>query len=108
VLAVSVSCLTWTKGGPEAASEYFSTALIKARGFCATCGTGLYSRRADRPEVIRIRVGTISPGSDIDHLKIGNHIHVDESGDDRTVPGWAKIVGDDGAPRWPGVEPGRV
>src|SRR5512146_3250228 len=31
----------------------------KERVFCATCGSPLYSRHDARPEVVRIRVGTL-------------------------------------------------
>jgi hypothetical protein len=56
---------------PVAAADFHVTAgakLLKAyesspgetRHFCGRCGSPLYSRRTDRPQVLRIRVGTIN------------------------------------------------
>src|ERR1017187_6508411 len=32
----------------------------KFRCFCGNCGSPLYSRREDKPEVLRVRVGTVT------------------------------------------------
>ncbi|MFT5579246.1 MAG: hypothetical protein ACI9WS_002005 [Paraglaciecola psychrophila] len=41
--------------------SYFSSPN-KKRVFCSRCGSPLYSQRTDMPELIRLRVGTISEG----------------------------------------------
>jgi len=40
---------------------YFSSPN-KKRVFCDTCGTPLYSQRTDMPEIIRLRLGTVTEG----------------------------------------------
>nr|WP_240549054.1 GFA family protein [Halomonas antri] len=44
--------------GAEYLKEYRATPN-KARVFCAECGSPLYSARDDRPEVKRLRLGTL-------------------------------------------------
>ncbi|TCM60498.1 hypothetical protein EC844_13225 [Acinetobacter calcoaceticus] len=41
--------------------EYFHTPL-KARVFCQQCGSPIYSYRHDLPDVIRLRLGTVTEG----------------------------------------------
>lgn len=87
------------------------------------CGTALYSRRTDKPDIVRLRLGTIEPGSEIDDWAVKNHIFVGkddlhvgqgdiggdfESDEDNETPKWARMVGEDGAARWEGVERGRA
>lgn len=45
--------------GAELLQEYRAVPH-KARVFCRQCGSPLYSRRDDRPGVLRLRVGTVS------------------------------------------------
>lgn len=45
--------------GAELLQEYRAVPH-KARVFCRRCGSPLYSRRDDRPELLRLRVGTVS------------------------------------------------
>jgi len=80
--------------GAELVREYESSPG-KRRAFCSNCGAGLYSRRDDRPDALRLRLGALDSSAD---LRIGAHIHTEGA------PAWS--LGDD-APRYPGVEPGR-
>ncbi|OTG99566.1 GFA family protein [Acinetobacter sp. ANC 4973] len=41
--------------------EYFNSPH-KARVFCQECGSPIYSYRVDLPEVIRLRLGTVTSG----------------------------------------------
>ena len=45
--------------GAELLAEYESSPGER-RFFCRTCGSPIYSQRAARPDVVRIRVGTIN------------------------------------------------
>jgi len=47
--------------GGEALKEYFHTAN-KARVFCSQCGSPVYSCRTDLPDVLRLRLGTVTQG----------------------------------------------
>ena len=47
--------------GQELLKTYFSSEK-KKRVFCANCGSPLFSQRTDRPEVLRLRVGTVTSG----------------------------------------------
>jgi hypothetical protein len=47
--------------GKELLKAYFSSEK-KKRVFCANCGSPLFSQRIDMPEVIRLRVGTVTSG----------------------------------------------
>jgi hypothetical protein len=80
--------------GADLVREYQSSPG-KLRAFCGVCGSPLYSRREDRPEALRLRLGTLD---DTGALKIDAHIFTEDA------PDWS--VGDD-APRYPGLEPGR-
>ena len=68
----------------------------KMRAFCGACGSPLYSRRAGKPEALRLRIGSLDappPG-----LRIEAHIFTADA------PPWTDA---DDAPRYPGFEPGR-
>jgi hypothetical protein len=41
--------------------RYFSSPN-KKRVFCGNCGTPLYSQRTDMPQIIRLRLGTVTEG----------------------------------------------
>lgn len=47
--------------GIKSLKEYFHTPN-KARVFCQECGSSIYSYRLDLPEVIRLRLGTVTHG----------------------------------------------
>jgi hypothetical protein len=47
--------------GREQLKEYFHT-LNKARVFCQNCASPLYSYRTDLPDIIRLRLGTVTDG----------------------------------------------
>ena len=82
--------------GAELIREYESSP-DKKRAFCSLCGSPLYSRRDDRPEALRIRLGSLD--NPPESLTVEAHIHTEG------VPAWA---GPDDAPRYPGSEPGRT
>lgn len=44
--------------GADLLQEYFASAL-KRRVFCRVCGSPLFSQLLDRPEVLRLRIGTL-------------------------------------------------
>lgn len=43
----------------------YESAPGKFRVFCSHCGSPIYSRRADRPDTLRIRAGTIDDAPDV-------------------------------------------
>ncbi|WP_353939588.1 GFA family protein [Acinetobacter haemolyticus] len=47
--------------GRDQLKEYFHTPN-KARVFCQQCGSPIYSYRTDLPNVIRLRLGTVTEG----------------------------------------------
>jgi len=47
------------RAGRELLAEYESSPGEK-RVFCASCGSPIYSHRVGRPELVRVRVGTIN------------------------------------------------
>jgi hypothetical protein len=73
----------------------FESSPGKKRAFCGVCGSPLWSRRDDRPEALRLRLGSLDDSAGIE---IDAHIFTEGA------PAWS--LGDD-APRYPGVEPGR-
>lgn len=54
--------LTWIMG-EDLLKDYFSSPN-KRRVFCSTCGSPLFSQRMDMPDVVRLRLGTVT--TDID------------------------------------------
>ncbi|MDX1452404.1 MAG: GFA family protein [Oleiphilaceae bacterium] len=47
--------------GTENLKEYFSSPN-KRRVFCGQCGSPLFSQRTDMPDIIRLRLGTVTQG----------------------------------------------
>jgi hypothetical protein len=47
--------------GSGSIKVYFSSPS-KKRVFCGSCGSPLYSQRTDMPEIIRLRLGTVTEG----------------------------------------------
>ncbi|HTN67635.1 MAG TPA: GFA family protein [Burkholderiaceae bacterium] len=86
--------LRWS-GDPALIAEYESSPG-KQRAFCRRCGTPLYSRRDDAPQLLRLRMGTID--SEIDVVPVA---HIFATG----VPPWAAL--EDSWPRYAGLEPER-
>jgi hypothetical protein len=82
--------------GDDLIREYESSPG-KKRAFCSLCGSPLYSRRDDKPEAVRIRLGSL------DHPPQG--LTVDAHTFTEGAPAWA---GPDNAPRYPEFEPGRT
>jgi hypothetical protein len=74
----------------------FESSPGKQRAFCGTCGSPVYSKRTDRSEVVRVRVGTLD-------LPVASrpvaHIFATSKAD------WFDIHDD--LPRYEGREPGR-
>lgn len=86
--------LRWT-AGRDLITEYASSPG-KLRAFCSCCGTPLYSRRPDVPDVLRLRMGSIETPTDAAPVA---HIFC------KDLPPWAML--DDALPRYPAHEPGR-
>ncbi len=82
--------------GADLIREYESSPG-KKRAFCSLCGSPLYSRRDDRPEVLRIRLGSL------DHPP--ESLTVDAHTFTEGAPAWARP---DDAPRYAGLEPART
>jgi 2-polyprenyl-3-methyl-5-hydroxy-6-metoxy-1,4-benzoquinol methylase len=74
----------------------FESSPGKKRAFCVRCGSPLYSRRDDRPEVRRLRLGTLDTPID---ARPACHIFADSGAE------WFAIT--DALPRHADVEPGR-
>ena len=83
--------------GADLIREYESTPG-KRRAFCAQCGSPLYSRRDDRPEVLRVRLGAFD--DPLPDLRVEAQIHT------AGRPAWTTSVGE--APAYPGAEPERA
>ena len=81
--------------GDDLIREYESSPG-KKRAFCTLCGSPLYSRRDDKPEAVRLRLGSL------DHPPEGLVVQAHTYTAD--VPAWAEP---DDAPRYRGLEPGR-
>ncbi len=74
----------------------FESSPGKKRAFCSRCGTPLYSRRDDVPQVLRLRMGSIDTPTDV--VPVAHIFSAD-------LPQWASL--DDDFPRYPRHEPGR-
>lgn len=68
----------------------------KWRSFCGRCGSPIHSRRDDRPELLRLRVGSLDGPLPV---RPALHIHVASKAD------WWEIT--DALPQHAAVEPGR-
>lgn len=80
----------------EAELKGYESSPGKWRSFCGRCGSPIHSRRDDRPEVLRLRLGSLDgtpPG------RPAAHIHV------ASKAGWWRI--DDALPRHAAQEPQR-
>jgi GNAT superfamily N-acetyltransferase len=73
--------------------EAFVSSPGKQRVFCRRCGSPLFSRRADRPGVLRVRAGAIDAPLGV---AVARHAHVASAADWWPLP-------DDGAPRFEGA-----
>ena len=82
--------------GADLIREYESSPG-KKRAFCGLCGSPLYSRRDDRPEALRIRLGSLDHPPE--SLTVNAHTFTEGA------PAWS---GPDDAPRYPGLEPART
>jgi hypothetical protein len=94
VVPASADGFVVTAGG-DLIREYESSPG-KKRAFCSLCGSPLYSRRDDKPDALRIRLGSLDDPPE--SLTVDAHIYTEGA------PAWA---GSDNAPRYPGLEPGR-
>lgn len=47
--------------GEQLLKDYYSSAN-KRRTFCSVCGSPLFSQRTDMPEVLRLRLGSVTEG----------------------------------------------
>lgn len=91
---VDVAAFRWTRG-QDLITE-FESSPGKKRAFCRCCGSPLYSRREDMPDVLRLRMGTIDTPTD---AAPAAHIFA------TNLPRWAAI--DDDLPRYDKLEPQR-
>ena len=82
--------------GADLICEYESSPG-KRRAFCRACGSPLYSRRDDRPEGLRLRLGALDQAPE--GLAIEAQIHT------AARPAWTAEACE--APAYPGTEPGR-
>jgi len=69
--------------GENNLTEFKSTAVL-TKAFCKTCGSPVYSRHAEHPEIIRIRLGLIE--SQITERPVG-HVFVDSKAEWETITG---------------------
>jgi hypothetical protein len=74
----------------------FESSPGKKRAFCSVCGSPLYSRRVDRPGIVRLRIGTLE--SPIANRPVA-HIFASSKAE------WDTICDD--LPQYEGAEPGR-
>ncbi len=81
--------------GRESLREYRSSPE-KVRAFCSRCGSPIFSRHDARPEVVRVRIGTLDTPI---AARPTAHIHVASKAE------WYDIL--DGRPQHAEVEPGR-
>lgn len=81
--------------GQELVKEFESTAG-KKRAFCQECGSPLYSRRDAKPEVLRLRIGTLTTPIGV---KPSHHIYADSAAE------WYEFT--DRLPRYAELEDGR-
>lgn len=94
VAPASATALTFTSGRSRV--REFESSPGKFRAFCERCGSPLYSRRAEKPDVLRLRLGALdNPPAD---LRIEAHIFCDDR---------APWEDDTDAPTYPGQEPER-
>jgi hypothetical protein len=94
VAPIAAAGLRWLQG-EGLITEYASTPG-KLRAFCTVCGSPLYSRRTDRPDLLRLRLGTFDQSADV---CLDAHIFC------AGLPPWAEV--DNAAPRFSEFEPGR-
>ena len=57
---IELANLTFTQG--SSVLKTFFSSPVKKRVFCGNCGSPLYSQRTDKPEIIRLRLGTVTEG----------------------------------------------
>jgi len=57
---IDANSFSFTQGS-EFVKEYASSSN-KIRVFCSNCGSPLYSQRKDMPDVVRLRLGTVTEG----------------------------------------------
>lgn len=81
----------------QALLRHYESSPGKQRGFCSRCGAPIYSRRADKPAVLRLRIGLLDTPL---AQQPAFHIMVGSKADWETLP-------DDALPRHDGIEPGR-
>ncbi len=94
VLPVPVSAFQLDDGGQRLAA--YRVTPHKARYFCSTCGSPVYSQR-DGADTVRVRAGLLNLSADI---ALGAHIYCADAA------AWDEIH--DALPRHAGIEPGRA
>ena len=94
VAPASAAALTITTG--EAVITEFESSPGKFRAFCGRCGSPLYSRRAELPDTVRLRLGAMDDPPP--ELRIEAHIFFDDCAPWEDSPN---------ASRYPAAEPDR-
>lgn len=94
VAPASAEALMFTEG--RSLVREYESSPGKFRAFCERCGSPLYSRRAELPEVVRLRLGALDDAPA--DLRIEAHIFFDDR---------ATWEDDEDAPRYPAHEPSR-
>lgn len=92
----SVNAADFDLEDPETRLVEYESSPGKLRAFCGRCGSPIYSRLRSRPEVVRLRIGTLDTpidGRPVAHIFAGSKAE------------WDTI--DDGLPQFDGREPGR-
>jgi hypothetical protein len=74
----------------------FESSAGKERCFCSVCGSPIFSRRSDRPDVLRLRIGSLDTPI---ALRPTRHIYAASKAE------WFDIL--DGLPQHAELEPGR-
>jgi hypothetical protein len=81
----SVKAETFRIVSGQAWLEQYESSPGQARVFCRRCGSPLFKRSADKPDQVRIRLGSLD--SEIEQLP-AFHVFVSEK------PGWSEITDD--------------
>jgi hypothetical protein len=92
---VAASSLRFVAG--ESLLTSFESSPGKIRAFCSRCGSPVLSRRADRPDVVRLRIGLLDTPI---AQRPACHIYVGSKAE------WLEV--DDDLPQYQTREPGRA
>jgi len=83
VSQVPASAFRVTRG--EASLKAYSTDEGVHRWFCGVCGSPIFARRDNSPDIVRLRVGTLDTPVEMvvaEHIFVGSKAGWDQIGDD--------------------------